>query len=90
MVKGLAAQIKTKCFKIFFRLLPMIYNSNQQHKKMVGYRSSLERRGLCLPGPFEANELLLRPAKYLYHVELPNSATRGAAVMPAVCPAAQI
>ncbi len=37
-----------------------------------------------------ASELLLRPAKYLYHVELPNSATRGATVMPAVCPAAQI
>ena len=51
MVKGLAVQIKTKCFNIFFRFLPMIYKSNQQHRKMVGYRSSLERRGLCLPGP---------------------------------------
>jgi hypothetical protein len=25
----------------------------------------------------------MKPAKYLYHVEMPNSATRGAAVMPA-------
>ncbi len=25
----------------------------------------------------------MKPAKYLYHVEMPDSATRGAAVMPA-------
>jgi hypothetical protein len=32
----------------------------------------------------------MKPAKYLYHVEMPNSATRGAAVMPApAVPAAQ-
>ena len=39
--------------------------------------------------PSGASELLLRPAKYLYYVEMPNYATRGAAVMPAV-PAAHI
>jgi hypothetical protein len=52
MVKGLAVHIKTNCFNIFHRLLPMIYNSNQQHRKMVGYRSSLGRRGLYLLGAF--------------------------------------
>jgi hypothetical protein len=45
MVKGLVVQIKRKCFNIFDRLLPMIYNSNQQHRKMVGYRSSFGMEG---------------------------------------------
>jgi hypothetical protein len=35
MVKGLAVQNKTSWFNTFYRLLPMINNSNQQHRKMV-------------------------------------------------------
>ncbi len=36
-------------------------------------------------------QMRMKTAKYLYHVEMPNSATRGAAVMPApTVPAAQI
>ncbi len=55
---------------------------------MVGNRSSWGGGGggmaLSSRMPSEASRLLLRLAKYLYHVEMPNSAARGAAVMPPV------
>jgi hypothetical protein len=90
MVKGQAVQMETKCFTIFYRLLPMIIIQTSRIEKWWVIGGVWKGGGSVFQDPSEASELLLRPAKYIYHVELPNSATRGAAVMPAVCPAAQI
>ncbi len=50
----------------------------------IGRRGGGEGGESVFQVPSEASDLLLRTAEYLYHVELPNFAARGTAVMPAV------